>query len=308
MFVVAVGTFDGVHDGHRALLARLGEVAAQRGARTAIATFVPRPASVVAGVPEDALASAAYRVALLRDGGADEVHLLAFDAAMAALEPEAFYRDILRARLGAVGIVVGANFRFGRDRRGDLSALAALAAADGVTVATAHLAERDGTPISSSRIRKLVGTGDVLAAGMLLGRPVTLEGIVVRGDARGRELGMPTANLDCDSGLLVPAEGVYAGEALLADGRRRRAAISIGTNPSFPGAREVRVEAFLLDFDGDLYGQSLRLGFRTLVRSQERFTDVDALRARMAADVDETATLPPLGSLAERRFSLPRAG
>ena len=283
---VALGTFDGVHLGHRRVVQTAIEHAHALGVRSAVATFDPRPVSVI--VPErapDSLTTLDRRLELLRDAGADDVIVIEFTRELAARSAEEFAVEQLVGQLGAVDVVVGQNFRFGRGRSGDVNVLRALGEELGFAVSIAPLFEIDGEPVSSSRIRELVRLGDVEGAARLLGRAPELEGVVVRGDGRGRELGVPTANLGMEHGFVLPAEGVYAGEVVLGDGRRFRAAISVGTNPTFDGEREVRVEAHLLRFDEDIYGVAMRVEFLRFLRGQRRFDRLDDLIVQMREDI-----------------------
>jgi riboflavin kinase/FMN adenylyltransferase len=271
---VALGTFDGVHRGH----VRVIEAARRAGLRTAVVTFDPHPRAVLGGHVE-LLATLERRLELLEQTGVEDVLVLRFDERLAALSADEFAQGILRG-IGAEAVVAGETFRFGRGREGDLELLERL----GFDVRRVPLVEN----VSSSLIRELVHAGDMDRAATALGRPPEVEGIVVRGDGRGRELGFPTANLDVPPDLLVPPDGVYAGWA-----GDRRAAVSIGTNPHFDGV-ERRVEAHLLDFDGDLYGERLVVGLWSLVREQRRFDSLEELVAAIADDVERTrlATLP----------------
>jgi riboflavin kinase/FMN adenylyltransferase len=283
---VALGTFDGVHVGHRRVVQTAIEHARMLGARSAVATFHPRPVSVL--VPDrapDSLSTLERRLELLAGAGVDDVVVVRFTRELAALTPEQFADDVLVGRLGAVEVLVGQNFRFGRGRIGDVNVLRALGEERGFGVTVTPLHEIDGGPVSSSRIRELIRRGDVVGAGHLLGRPPSLEGIVVRGDGRGRELGVPTANLGLEQGFVQPAEGVYAGDVVLGDGRRYRAAISVGTNPTFDGTRDVRVESHLLRFDEDLYGATVQVEFRRFLRGQRRFDSIDELIRQMREDI-----------------------
>jgi riboflavin kinase / FMN adenylyltransferase len=283
---VALGTFDGVHAGHREVVRTVIARARALDARAAVATFHPRPVAVLA--PErapDSLVTLARRIELLSEAGAEDVVVLEFTPAFAALGPEEFVDRVLIGDLGAVEVVVGGNFRFGRGRAGDVDLLRTLAETRGFGVTIAPLHEIDGAPVSSSRIRDLVRAGDVEGATRLLGRPPSVEGVVERGDGRGRGLGVPTANLALAPGLVCPAEGVYAGDAVLGDGRRFRAAISVGTNPTFAGVETLRVEAHLLRFDEAIYGAALRVEFRRYLRGQLRFEDVDELVRQMRVDI-----------------------
>ncbi len=265
---VAVGTFDGVHLGHR----RVIDAARAAGLRTAVVTFDPHPRAVL-GRDVELLTTLERRLELLEAAGVEDVLVLAFDEVLAALEPTEFAERILRG-VGAEVIAAGETFRFGRGRQGDLTLLEEL----DFDVRRVPVLEN----ISSSRIRELVHAGEPNRAAPILGRPPEVEGIVVHGDGRGRALGFPTANLDVPPGLLVPPDGVYAGWT-----RDRLAAISIGTNPQFDGV-ERRVEAHLLDFDDDLYEQRLVVEVWNWVRGQMRFESVDALVDQIGADVART--------------------
>ncbi len=263
---VAVGTFDGVHLGHR----RVIEAAAAAGLRTAVVTFDPHPRAVL-GREVELLSTLERRLELFETAGVEDVLVLAFDEELALLEPTDFADRILRGA-GAEVVAAGETFRFGRDRQGDLALLAGL----GFDVRRVPVLEN----VSSSRIRELVHGGEPGRAARILGRPPEVEGIVVHGDGRGRELGFPTANLAVPAGLLIPPDGVYAGWT-----RDRLAAISIGTNPQFDGV-ERRVEAHLLDFDDDLYDQRLVVEVWGWIRGQMRFESVEALVEQIGADVE----------------------
>jgi riboflavin kinase / FMN adenylyltransferase len=283
---VALGTFDGVHLGHRRVIQTAIERAQALGVRSAVATFDPRPVSVI--VPErapDSLTSLERRLELLREAGVDDVLVIKFTLELASRTPAQFADEVLVGQLEAAEVVVGQNFRFGHNRAGDVDVLRELGLERGFGVTVAPLFEFDGEPVSSSRIRELIRLKYVEDASRILGRPPALEGEVVRGDGRGRALGVPTANLGMTPGFVQPAEGVYAGDVVLADGRSYRAAISVGTNPTFDGEREVRVEAHLLHFDEDIYGTKIRVDFRRFLRGQRRFDNLDDLVAQMRADI-----------------------
>jgi riboflavin kinase/FMN adenylyltransferase len=262
---VAVGTFDGVHLGHL----RVIDAARAAGLRTAVVTFDPHPRAVL-GRDVELLTTLDRRLELFDAAGVDDVVVLAFDETLANLEPTEFAELILRG-MGAEAVAAGDTFRFGRDRQGDLTLLEAL----DFDVRRVPVLEN----VSSSRIRELVHGGEPGRAARLLGRPPEVEGIVVHGDGRGRELGFPTANLDVPAGLLIPPDGVYVGRT-----RDRLAAISIGTNPQFDGV-ERRVEAHLLDFDDDLYDQRLVVEVWGFLRGQMRFESVEALVEQIGGDV-----------------------
>lgn len=265
---VAIGTFDGAHLGHL----RVIDAARAARLRTAVVTFDPHPRAVL-GREVELLTTLERRLELFEAAGVDDVVVLEFDETLANLEPTEFAELILRG-MGAEVVAAGETFRFGRDRQGDLTLLEQL----GFDVRRVPVLEN----VSSSRIRELLHAGEPERAARLLGRPAEVEGIVVHGDHRGRELGFPTANLDVPPGLLVPPDGVYAGWT-----RGRPAAISIGTNPQFDGV-ERRVEAHLLDFDDDLYDQRLVVEIWSWIRGQMRFESVEALVDQIGADVGRT--------------------
>ena len=271
---VAIGTFDGVHRGHRRVL----EAARAAGLRTTVVTFSPHPRAVL-GNRVELLTTLERRVELFEESGLDEVLVVTFTTDVARLEPAAFAETFLRG-IGARVIAAGENFRFGRGARGDLDTLRALA------FDVRAVAVVDG--ISSTAIRELLHAGDVRDAARLLGRPAEVEGTVVLGDQRGGTLGFPTANLDVPADLLVPAYGIYAGAAL-----GHRAAVSIGVNPHY-GGHERRVEPYLLDYEGDLYGRRLIVELWERLRDERAFPNEKALVAQIAKDVEATrgATRP----------------
>jgi riboflavin kinase / FMN adenylyltransferase len=274
--VVAVGSFDGVHRGHRRVL----ETALAAGEPATVVTFWPHP-RLVLGNRVELLSTLQRRLELIEATGISETLVLEFTAELAQLEPREFAETILR-RIGARVIVVGDDFRFGHAASGDAALLARL----GFDVRPVPVIEG----VSSTRIRQLVAAGDIEGAAELLGRPPELEGVVVLGDERGGTLGFPTANLDVPRELLVPAYGIYAGATL-----ERRAAISIGVNPHYGGA-ERRVEAYLLDYEGDLYGRRLVLELWRRLRREQAFESEEQLIRQIAADVEQTrlATRPPV--------------
>jgi len=265
---VALGSFDGVHLGHR----RVVDAARAAGSTTTVVTFWPHP-RLVLGNRVELLSTLERRLELLEATGVDEVLVVEFTAELARLEPHEFAESLLR-RIGARVIAVGENFRFGRGAAGDTKTLTAL----GFDVRSVPLVEG----VSSSLIRRLLHAGEVEGAAKLLGRPAEVEGTVVLGDQRGGTLGFPTANLDVPAELLVPAYGIYAGAAL-----GHRAAVSIGVNPHYGGS-ERRIEPYLLDFDGDLYGRRLVVELWRRLRDERAFADEDELVAQIARDVDET--------------------
>ncbi len=289
---VALGTFDGVHMGHRALISEVIVRARELDARASVATFDPMPLEVLR--PSAAplrLSTLEQRAALIAEQDPDELLIVRFDARLSALEPVQFVEQTLVRAMGAVWVVIGENFRFGRGAVGDAAVLEELGTTHGFGVSAVPLQRIDGERVSSSWIRELVSKGEVDHAARLLGRDPWLEGVVERGDARGRELGVPTANLAIERTSVRPARGVYAGMAVLQDGQRIPAAISVGWNPTFGEGRPLTVEAHLLDFSGDLYDQPLRLEFRKFLRHELRFEDIDELIAQMKLDIEQTREL-----------------
>ena len=270
---VALGTFDGVHRGHRRVL----DAAVAAGETSTAVTFDPHP-RVALGYGVELLTSLERRLELLDDAGLDEALVVDFDLEVAQLAPDEFVQRVLLP-IGTEVVVAGVNFRFGRGRSGDLELLRRI----GLDVRAVPLVES----ASSTRIRDLLRAGEVERAARLLGRPAEVEGTVVAGDARGGTLGFPTANLRPEPGLLVPGYGIYAGAA---DGHR--AAISIGTNPHY-GGDERRIEAFLLDFGGDLYGKRLRLQLWQRLRDERAFESEAELVAQIGRDVDATRGAEP---------------
>jgi riboflavin kinase/FMN adenylyltransferase len=270
---VAIGTFDGVHLGHRRVL----EAAVAAGLTPTVVTFDPHP-RIAFGYEVELLTPLRRRLELIADAGIQDTLVVEFDLDLARLEPEEFAERVLRP-IGTEVVVAGADFRFGRGRTGDLELLRRLE----FDARTVPLVEN----VSSSRIRELLRGGEIERAAKLIGRPPEVEGTVVTGDARGGTLGFPTANLRLDADLLVPAFGIYAGEA---DGHR--AAISIGTNPHYGGS-ERRVEAHLLDFEGDLYGRRLVLELWRRLRDEQSFGSEEELVEQIARDVQETRAAGP---------------
>ncbi len=267
---VAIGTFDGVHLGHRAVV----RAAVDAGLTPTVVTFDPHPRAVLGGGVE-LLSTLERRLELLAAAGVEDVLLVEFTRDVAGLEPETFARQYLLAP-GAAVVVAGAGFRFGRGRSGDLDLLRGL----GLDARAVPLVEG----ISSTRIRQLVHAGDVAAVAPLLARPVEVEGVVVTGDRRGATLGFPTANLGVADGLLLPANGIYAGAV-----GEHRAAVSIGVNPHY-GGTERRVEAHLLDWSGDLYGRRLVVELWRRLRDERAFAGEQELVAQIARDVEQTRT------------------
>jgi len=288
---VAIGNFDGVHLGHQALVrAAVADARAEAGTAMVL-TFDPHPARVIA--PERAprtLLTLEQRAEVLAELGIDVVAVLGFDAAVAALSPQDFVREILVRGLGAKVVVVGERFRFGRDRAGDTALLARLGGESGFRVHAPPVVLQDGQPVSSSRIREALAEGDVVAAERLLGRPFFIDGRVVKGDGRGRQLGVPTANLETRNESL-PAKGVYAAWARTAkDAKPWPAVANLGERPTFE-ARGSTVEAHLLGFLGDLYGSLLRLSFVRRLRDERRFAGAAELVEQIRRDVEDARAI-----------------
>jgi riboflavin kinase/FMN adenylyltransferase len=272
---VAIGTFDGVHLGHRAVV----EAARATGLRSTVVTFHPHPRTVF-GYEVHLLAPLARRLELLQEIGPNDVLVVEFTPELSQWTPEEFIERVLRP-IGAKAVVAGRDFRFGRGRAGDLALLERL----GFDIHPVPIVEG----VSSSVIREALRAGDIRAAARLLGRAPELEGPVVHGDQRGGILGFPTANLAVAPDVLVPAYGIYAGEAL-----GHRAAVSIGVNPHYGGV-ERRIEAFLLDFGGDLYGTWIRLALWQWLREERAFQSEEELVAQIARDAEAAhAAEPPL--------------
>jgi riboflavin kinase/FMN adenylyltransferase len=273
---VAVGSFDGVHLGHREVIA----------GSDSVLTFDPHPVSVVAPQHTPKLLTTLERKAeLVASLGVQELIVIPFDAEFARRSADEFIEDVLVGALGAERVAIGENFRFGHKAQGDPRLLAA----DGRFETVVHpLLEVDGEVVSSSHIRGLVLAGDLAEANRLLGAPFQLRGEVTHGDQRGRELGFPTANLVPDEALVCPGHGVYA---CVADSRsieKRPAAVSIGVRPTFKTGRGELIEAYVLDFDGDLYASQLRLEFLARLRGERRFDSPEALIEQMHRDVECT--------------------
>ncbi len=285
---VAIGNFDGVHLGHVALLAEARARAARRGGQSAVLTFTPHPARLFA--PERApplIMSLERRLELVAEAGIDVAIVQPFTREFAAIDASVFVRQVLAGQLGACDVVVGYDFSFGRGRAGNAEMLGAFGSAVGIEVAVIPPVSVAGVGCSSTRVRELVQAGDTTAAAGLLGRPFELEGAVTRGAGRGRGLGFPTANVVPEAELR-PRLGIYAGRARVLDGplsgTARAAALSVGTNPQFAGDA-VTIEAYLLDFEGDLYDRRLRIEVGERLRDEQRFDSIEALIAQIREDV-----------------------
>lgn len=289
--VVCVGTFDGVHRGHRVVVATGREQADARGLPLVVLTFDPHPMAVVRpGREPVAVATVRHRIELLGHAGADAVLVLPFDTSVASMSPAHFVQAVLEQGLQARAVVVGEDFRFGHRAAGDVDELTRLGVDAGFDVVAVAAVGHDSVRWSSTEVRRRVADGDVAGAAEVLGHLFEVEGPVVPGDRRGRTLGYPTANIGVGTGMLVPADGVYAGYLRRLDDPLHvmPAAISVGTNPTFEGEQR-RVEAFVLDVaDLDLYGASVAVSFVCQLRGQLRFEAVEPLVEQMGRDVAQT--------------------
>jgi riboflavin kinase/FMN adenylyltransferase len=288
---VTIGAYDGVHLGHRALLRDLCDRAATLGLSTVVVTFDRHPAGVVR--PESAplqLTDLEQKLELLAACGIDRTVVIKFDRTRAEESAEDFVKGVLVDQLGARLVVVGEDFHFGHGRKGNVALLTELGQTYGFEVIGAGLTGDGAEAVSSTRIRTLVAEGDVAGAAQLLGRAHEVRGAVVHGAGRGGpELGFPTANVQVAEGIALPADGMYAGYFTRADGTVHQAVIYVGRRPTFyePGTAPVLVEAYLLHFDGDLYGERSRVSFVSRLRDDQKFDSVDALIAQMHSDAAE---------------------
>jgi riboflavin kinase/FMN adenylyltransferase len=300
--VVTIGVYDGVHRGHQATIGHTVRRARELGLRSVVLTFDPHPAEVVRpGSHPAVLTEPGRKAELIEALGVDVLCAVPFTVEFSRLTAEAFVHDVLVEHLHAAAVVVGENFRFGHRAAGDVALLERLGRTFGFAVDGAPLVASDDTVFSSTYIRACVDAGDVAAAAAALGRPHRVEGVVVRGDQRGRAIGFPTANVLCGRYTAMPADGVYAARLVRrgdgpgpgeprgpADGLA--AAVSIGTNPTFSG-RERRLEAYVLDFSGDLYGERVAVDFAAHLREMRRYDAVEALVEQIREDVERTREL-----------------
>jgi len=289
--VVTVGTFDGVHRGHWAVLQEIRRRALATGRRCVLVTFHPHPLTIVR--PGDApplLTTPVEKKEILAESGLGYAVFLKFTPSLAAFSPRRFIEEILIGRLGVDELVIGYDHGFGKDRSGDVGTLRAIGRELGFAVDVVPPVDASGEPISSSRIRRAVQEGDMLWAAEALGRPYSLRGLVVRGDGRGKTLGFPTANISPpDGGKLIPPAGIYAVRGVLRRGTFH-GALHMGPRPTFQGSPPT-IELHLMDFDGDIYGEEVRVDFVRRLRGVLPFDSVDALVAQMRADVEEARTV-----------------
>ncbi len=294
--VITIGAYDGVHLGHRAVIDHVKTRAVEQGARSAVVTFDRHPASVVR--PESApklLTCADHKMELLASTGVDAGVGVPFAAAQAAESPESFVDRVLVSCLGTRTIVVGEDFHFGRHRDGNVDLLRKMGAESDFDVEPLGLVARaDGVdePVSSTAIRRALAGGDITRANAMLGHPFEARGSVVVGDQRGRLLGFPTANVEVPNAVCLPADGVYAGWYERPSGEAHPCAINIGRRPTFyEHADSSLLEAHLLDFEGDLYGEEAKVRFAHFLRSERKFDGVDALIAQLGHDIDNAREL-----------------
>lgn len=283
--VVAIGKFDGVHVGHQALLRRAVETAAARDLDPVVFTFAENPQQVLNPQRQlPAIMSHEQRLEALAAAGIEACVMVPFNGDLAAMSPEDFAREVLARQLRAHYVVVGPGFRFGRGGAGDTDMLACLGEQLGFDVDIIGKIGTEGVSrVSSSEVRDLIQRGEVAEAAGLLGRPAEIWGTVIRGDARGRELGFPTANLGEVAGL-VPAEGIYAARVRVGDSWHP-AAVSVGNNPTFTPEGDLRVEAFIMDFSEEIYGEHVAVQFIERLRGNVAFSGIEALVEQMTEDV-----------------------
>ncbi|MCU1595128.1 MAG: riboflavin kinase/FMN adenylyltransferase [Frankiales bacterium] len=295
--VVTIGVFDGVHLGHQQLIRRAVDKAQELGVPSVVLTFDPHPIEVIRpGSHPPMLTGQRYKADLVQALGVDVFCVLPFTLDFMRRQPSEFVHSVLVEKLHASAVVVGENFRYGAGGEGTVAAMTADGQRWGFSVEGFPMQGAGDMRWSSTYVRSCVSAGDVTSAQAALGREHRIHGIVVRGDQRGRELGYPTANLEPLPWSAVPSDGIYAGRLVRGSGRKAEllpAAISIGTNPTFAGD-ERRIEAFVLDFAGDLYGEHVGLSFTARLRDTLRFDGVEPLKAQMALDVERTRSLLPL--------------
>jgi riboflavin kinase/FMN adenylyltransferase len=284
--IVALGNFDGFHKGHQAVVARAVHRARAEGRPVLVATFDPHPVRFFKpDLPPFRLTTLDQRERLFAAAGADAMIVFRFTAELASVMAPDFVTDHLASRIGAIGVVTGEDFTFGKGRGGDVELLKMLGRANQMSVDSVPPVVEDGEPVSSSRVREALQAGDCDTAARLLTRPFAIEGVVEHGDKRGRTLGYPTANIAL-ANYLRPRFGVYAVRGRLADGRLLDGAANLGTRPTFDPPREL-LEPFFFDFDGDLYGRTVEVELVSFLRDEARFESVEPLKAQMARDCDE---------------------
>lgn len=287
---MSIGVYDGVHIGHRQVISQTQQLARELGTKMAVVTFDPHPALVVR--PENApriLTDIDQKLELLADCGVDTTYVVPFDTTQASETASDFVSRVLVGCLDAQAVVVGHDFHFGKGRAGNVDVLTELGARHGFAVNGIELLNRTdghGEPVSSTAVRRALAGGEVTTAQALLGRHHEVRGVVVQGDKRGRQIGFPTANVEVPAEIALPADAVYAAWYVTPDGVRHRAAVNVGKRPTFyQDADRSLLEAHLLDYDQDLYGQPARVQFVQLIRSEQRFDGIDALKAQLVDDI-----------------------
>ena len=291
--VVTIGVFDGVHRGHQTLIGRTRRQAEEAGLRSVVVTFDRHPMEVVRpGAQPKYLQSLDHKIASLLDEGVDLVHVLTFDHEFSQQSADEFIQRTLAGPVQARRVIVGSNFRFGHGAEGDVVLLADRGDELGFEVEAVTLLQVEGVAVSSSEIRERLARGEVEWARQGLGRPHVVEGAVVKGEARGQSIGFPTANVEIDDRMQVPANGVYAGHAVVTGGDEtpHPMVLNIGNRPTFGGGH-VTVEAHLLDVELDLYGEHLALHIAHRLRDEKKFAGIDELTAQIAADVTRAREL-----------------
>jgi riboflavin kinase/FMN adenylyltransferase len=281
---LTIGVFDGVHRGHQEIIRQLTAGAHENGAPAVLLTFSPHPALVLGGVELKCLTTPDERASLLGSLGVDVVVTHPFDKQVASLSPEEFMAQV-KQHLGLQKLLVGYDFSLGRNRAGNAARLTEIGRQLGYDVLPVAALELEGQILSSTLIRQQIGEGDVAGAAVKLGRNYRVSGIVIRGDGRGRTIGIPTANMDVPLEKVIPANGVYACWALVGE-EKHKAVVNIGVRPTFTSGEVVpRVEAHLLDYDSDLYDQTITVEFVERLRGEQKFPGIDALVAQIKADI-----------------------
>jgi riboflavin kinase/FMN adenylyltransferase len=280
---IAIGNFDGVHRGHQQMIKMLRNCATRSEVPAVVFTFDPHPVRVLRPeIPHPSLSSLEHKLELLEGYGVDTVVVMPTTRDLLDLSPQEFFAEIVVGKIRASGLIEGPNFRFGRDRSGNVQTLKQLCGEHGLQLEIVEPIAMNGALVSSSRIREQIVIGAMGTACEMLGHPYQLSGTIVAGARRGRALGFPTANLD-NVLTMIPGDGVYAGRAMAEDGWFT-AAISVGTNPTFGGGART-IEAHLLDFHGDLYGRTLRIEFHQRIRDTQSFASVELLKSQLSQDI-----------------------
>ncbi len=285
---IALGFFDGVHPGHQVVISKAVEEAHRLDARAGVVTFADHPRGLTRGQAPLLLTTIEQRLELFRSLNIELALVLTFSEELCKLSPREYVQNVLLGSMGARSISVGHNHHFGRDREGNADLLASLGAKSDFVVHVADMVYVQGLEVSSSRIRDLILAKDMELAGQLLGRPYSLRGTVVGGARRGRTIGFPTANVETAFNQLIPPSGVYAGFARLSDGSTQSTVVNIGYRPTVAGdgttEPKLTIEAHLLDYSGDLYGQTIEVSLLKFLRDEQKFSGIDALRNQIASD------------------------